>query len=222
MARTYKRTVYKRPYKKKVDTVKELNKKVNKLAKELKPELKLADSTVESMQLRWPDITNTGQFLTMILPDPTLTPGFSYSKNRIGDKILIRHIDISGYVYTKDLDARQVRIMLIRWNNSSAAGISSVIANINEGFCTFAPRNSIYDQQYSVLFDKRLTLYSGAYNEKQFSYKKWCMYPVNYVADSTSIADGSLVLYAFSDAGTASPVNAPTINLFARIQYSDI
>jgi len=207
-------------------TLKAVEKKVNRLAKVMTPELKISDSTIDKTGISWPDITNPNQYLVVRIPDPALTSGTEYDNKRIGDKIRIRKLYIKG---TAELgaygDPYIMRLILVRWKDTTALGISNILADISQNGSVNSPYNTLYDQQFSVLSDRCITLLPESTSLAQFSYvKNNCNWEVNYVANGTTVADGQIVLYVFSNYPTASGTFTapPYVHMSIRSQYSDL
>lgn len=218
----YKRYYKKRHYARKgKHTLKAVEKKVNKLAKDLKPEMKISDSSAYDFATYWPDITNTGQYIGQAIPDIGLNTGTSYFNKRIGDKIVIRKIRLHGFVRTQDIDTHVIRILMVRWKSTSAANIGSIISTPTQQQAVNSALNSVYDQQFTVLFDKRLTLTPDSGAIKTFSFTKTGRWPVNFVGDSTAVADGEIACYIFSNYASSGSF-APLTTWTVRSEYTDV
>jgi len=202
------------------DAIAVLQKKVNSIKID-KPELNVVDSTLDGAEIHWATGTpGSTTYTAMQLPDPSLTTGTGYYGNRIGSKIMIKRIEIRGFLKINQdaaKDSASVRVMLVRFPKTvTVATPSYVLSNVTQGLGIVSPYNTVTRAEYNVLWDRRVGLAKFGGDTKIFTYSKNCNYVVNYVGDGTSVANGGLVLFVFSDQDGANP---PIMDLFARIKY---
>lgn len=207
--------------KKKVNTVKKLNNKVNRMFSTMKPELKVSDSNVVDQALHSPSAGVSSNWYISFLPDPALTTGTSYYNQRVGSSIRIRSIQVKAVVRFQGsaVVASTIRFLMVRFPKSDVLPLSSVISNVTEKLAVNSPFNTITRDTFQILWDKRVTLNNFGNDSKHVGLFKKCNLPVNYIADGTSVEDGQIVLYAFSDTNSSE---GPLLDIYQRVRYTDV
>jgi len=215
----YKKTRrYKRVRKAKITTVKKLNSKVNRMMSTLKPELKVSESAVNAKLIG--TLASPSDFLDMKLPDPNLTTGTSWVNQRIGLKIRIRSISIKGNFHVGSNPSATVRMLLVRAPQGLTYSPSYYLSNTSNALGVISPFEPSVRDEFQVVWDKTVAINPFGADRYNFNFFKKVNFPVSYIGNGTSIANGGLTLFVFSDqpAGSTNPL----LNLYARIRYTDI
>lgn len=154
------------------------------------------------------------------------------NQQRIGEKISIKNIEISGVLGTNGTNvySAYAKIMLVydKQPNASTFSLSNLINTIGGVYLPWSTRNSTYASRFVVLknFYVNLTLQGStsvnAPTEKGIRCYKKCNVPVQYnggnVGDITDISTGALYAVFMSD---RSSTYAPYFSGSIRLRFSD-
>lgn len=152
---------------------------------------------------------------------------------RIGQKIMIKDIQIRGYVKAGTAAVQDARIIFVRdmQCNGAVPAASQIIAEVGATTGMNSPYNQNYDRRFHVLFDKRFSLNVDGGATDQAKQLEW-IFTKNYVDGKGAImkytgASGAIAttqsgqifgLFLTSVAGGASP---PICFYDLAIRYTD-
>lgn len=171
-----------------------------------------------------PAVTSTASlYNTAILQ--SIVAGTGIVKNRIGNKIKLRSIDlrVKSYLGALSDSNNVVRIIVLQWRDAPATLLYA--SQIVYDWATTTPSvNSGYNPteagKFRILYDKRITLSSAGtstYNAKRIIYKLDKNIVYNFTSGATQ--GGEIFIFTVSDSG-ATP--HPYCDVMMRVKYTDV